>query len=119
MSIIALLSAVAMPSYNSFKLRAQRTEAKTALMEIAVRQEQIYSTQFRYTDDLAALGVSAGLTESGLYEIDILTATEEAFRAIAIPAPGSGQTKDAECQEFSINDQRERAATPDPDGECW
>ena len=40
--VIGILSIVALPSYRQYVLRAQRTEAKSALLRLATNQERYY-----------------------------------------------------------------------------
>ena len=55
--IVAILGLVAIPSYRQYNIRAQRTEAKTALLRLAANQERFYlqnnsySTEWRLIPD--------------------------------------------------------------------
>ncbi len=56
--VIGILGIIALPSYRQYVMRAQRTEAKTALLRLQTNQERFYLANRRYgaTADLAALG---------------------------------------------------------------
>ena len=41
-AIVALLASIAVPSYRQYVLRANRTEATTALLQLAAAQEKFY-----------------------------------------------------------------------------
>ena len=41
-TIIGILGMIAVPSYRAYTMRAHRTEAKTALLQIATSQERYY-----------------------------------------------------------------------------
>ena len=55
-AIVAIIAAVAIPSYNNYVLRAHRTEAKSALLSMAAAEERFYSTNNAYTNDPSKLG---------------------------------------------------------------
>lgn len=118
-AIVAILSAIAFPNYSKYQQRSRRMDAKIALEQIATFQERHFVTNFTYTSNLAQLGFSSNQTESGHYVISVPTASTQSFQAIAVPAPGSGQVKDTDCQQFTIDHQSARVAAPDPDGDCW
>lgn len=117
--ILAILGIVALPTYLDFQQRARRTDAKNALEEIAALQERHYVTNMTYTGNLAALGFGSDLSVQGLYTVSVPAANDTGFLAVAVPAPGSRQGRDTECQQFSLDNTGLRAALPDPDGDCW
>ena len=119
MAMVAILAMITVPSYLQYLERARRTDAKTALLRVAANQERFYLQNNTYTTNLAQLGFLTGQTESGYYVISVPAANTIGFQAIAIPALGSSQTKDADCQQFGIDDQNGRIAAPDPNSQCW
>ncbi len=117
--MVAILSLIAIPSYFQYLQRTRRTEATAALVRIATNQERFYLQNRSYTADLAQLGFPDNLTESGYYLLSIPLADAADFQIVAVPAAGSPQLDDADCQMFSIDDESVRVAAPDPDGSCW
>lgn len=117
-TIVAILSMVAFPSYTDYQRKARRLDAKAALQEIAMSQERFYVTNHRYTTSLAQLGLS-NLSEAGHYVINVAAADASGFTVTAAPAPGSPQAGDDDCQQFSLNNLSIKAALPDPAGKCW
>ncbi len=118
-SMVAILTMIAVPSYLQYVERARRTDAKTALLRLAANQERFYLQNNSYTTNLAQLGFASNETESGYYVVNVLVANTLGYQAIAVPAPGSSQNRDTDCQQFTIDAQNERLAAPDPDGQCW
>ncbi len=127
--IVALLAAVAVPSYRQYTIRAHRTEAKAALLRLAANQERFYFQNNQYSLDPEALGFADGLSEQGVYTLVIDTdagVTQDWF-ATATPTPGGGrngidQTVDTECTSFTLTSAGIRTATPLPNGandRCW
>jgi type IV pilus assembly protein PilE len=119
-AIVALLASIAVPSYRQYVLRANRTEAKAALMQLAAAQEKFYLQNNTYAgnallDDAppAGLGLSA-TTERGHFTVAITAASATAFSATATAA--GGQTADSDCATFTINQAGARTATTT---KCW
>lgn len=120
LTIVGVLSVVAMPSYRGYMQRAQRTEAKDALMRLANNQERHYIQFATYTNDLAALGFdTAGTTDGGLYNITVSGADRQGFTATATPSAYGGMASDVECASFTIDEAGVRSASPDPESRCW
>ena len=118
-AFVAILSMIAFPNFSQYQQRARRMDAKTALQLIATNQERFYVTNLVYSANLAQLGFSSNQSESGFYALSVPAADTLGFQAIAVPAPGSPQADDIDCQQFTIDNQSAPAATPDPDGACW
>jgi type IV pilus assembly protein PilE len=124
--IIGVLAAIAMPSYRQYTLRTHRTEAKSALMQLAANQERFYLQNNQYSLDPAALGFTASQSENGVYDLAIATVNGVTldYVATATPNPAGGanginQSPDAQCATFTIDAQGRRTATPDGRGDCW
>ena len=122
--IVGILGAVAVPAYRQYVVRAHRTEAKTALLRLAANQERHYLQHNTYTDDLAALGFAAGVSDNGVYTLTVPTADASSFEAVALPTPGGGlngvdMSRDGTCARFTIDAAGRRSAFPDPDDTCW
>jgi type IV pilus assembly protein PilE len=121
--VIAILGIIALPSYRQYTLRAQRTDAKTALLRLAANQERCYLQNRRYggNADLPALGFNPAVSEKGAYAITLPVANVTTFTATATARAGGAidQLTDAECVSFSITAQGVRTAAPDPNQRCW
>lgn len=61
-AVIAILAAIAIPSYSSYVVRGSRTAAQTELLEMAGLQEKIYLNSNAYSGNVTAAytGVAAG-----------------------------------------------------------
>jgi len=55
-TVIAILAAIALPSYNDYVLRSKFTEATGNLADLRVKMEQSYSDNRRYNDPVAGVG---------------------------------------------------------------
>ena len=58
-AIIAILAAIAYPSYQESILKSRRSEAKRLLSDVAQRQERFFTTGARYAETFTALGYPA------------------------------------------------------------
>lgn len=119
--VVAMLSAMAYPSYNAYMARTRRADAKQSLLELAQRLERYYTERGTYAG--ATLGGTNGIypasSTAGYYTLTIGTQTAEAFTISATPT--GAQTGDA-CAAFGYNQLGEQsvstAATLSA-GKCW
>ena len=135
--IVTILAAIAVPSYNSQIRKSRRTEAKTALADLASREERLYATQNVYSTDPVALKyVASGawpVSIGNYYSISSVVVTQAAASATATtpgtyilqitPTAGSTQLKDTPCQLFQV-DQTGKQTSQDGSGNdttttCW
>ncbi len=121
--VIGVLGMIALPSYRQYVMRAQRTEAKEALLRLATNQERFYLTNRTYgaDADLAALGFTTGTSEKGTYAITITGANATGYTATARPTTGGAvdMSADAMCTSLSITAQGVRTATGSAPDACW
>lgn len=119
--IIGILGMIAIPSYRQYVMRAQRTEAKNALLQLQTNQERFYLANRTYSGDPVALGFAGGLTERGTYVLAIAGANATGYTATATPQAGANidMTGDAQCTSFSITAQSVRTATGADAANCW
>ena len=129
--VIAVLAATAIPSYRSHVLRANRTEARAALLSLATAQEKFHLRCHHYATELdpevdpdcdaSRLALSVR-SERGYYSIRITSADATGWTAEALPM-GPPQSTDRPCQGFALaSTGRKRAwdaAKRDTDRECW
>src|SRR5271155_3424454 len=72
MVIVAILASIAIPAYNSYVLKSHRTEAKTALLDMASLEERYFTTQNVYsttTTDLGYTGAFPVTVGNGYYQV--------------------------------------------------
>jgi type IV pilus assembly protein PilE len=121
--VIGILGMIALPSYRQYVMRAQRTEAKTALLQLTTNQERFYLANQTYggTANLTALGFPTGKSEKGTYVLTIAGADANGYTATATPTTGGAvdMSADAMCTSFSVTAQGVRAATGAAAATCW
>ena len=120
-TVIGVLAMIAVPSYRQYVMRAQRTEAKTALLRLQTNQERFYLANRIYSGDPVALGFTGSLTERGSYTLAIAGADVNGYTATATPRSGGAvdMTADAQCTQFSLTAQGVRTATGSDAANCW
>ena len=120
-TVIGILSAISVPTYRSYVIRAQRTEAKNALLSTAGALERCFTRFNAYDDDdcEAANELPRTLAE-GNYEISASTLAAGAFTLHAVPK--GGQVEDTECQTLTLDSRNQKGVTNGATGtweRCW
>lgn len=104
-TIATILISIAVPAYTGQIRKSRRTEARTALLDLAAREERFFSTNSAYTSVPANLGYAGAFPVqigSGYYQVAVTNATGTAFTATATPI--NSQTADAtQCGTFTID----------------
>ena len=126
--VLAVIVAIAYPSFLGQIQKARRSDAKQALFEVAAKLEQYYQDNKGYptTADMANLGYSGATFTSleGYYTIGfdgVPTATTYTIKAVPI-AP---QNEDEDCYGFYLNELGEKSNREDDDttvinnDRCW
>lgn len=130
-AIVAIIAAVAFPSYQDNVRKGARQVGKTTLVEVRGRQENHFVNMKRYATSLADLGYpvdAAGLTyidkegnesdtsSGAVYSLALVDATATAFTIQAVPV--NAQTGDDACGTLSLTHQGAKAVTG-TSTECW
>jgi type IV pilus assembly protein PilE len=124
--IASILIAIAVPSYIDKVRKSRRTEAKTALLDLAGREERFYNTGSppAYSALLSDLGYGvAGPTTnvgSGYYQVTISLActggaVAPCYTLTAVPITAD-QLKDVTCLFFTLTNTGAQTAT---NPSCW
>lgn len=128
--VASILVAIAVPTYTAQIRKSRRTDAKTALLDLAGREERWFSTNNgTYTNVAANLGYSGTFPVtigSGYYQVAapvIAAGTATAVATFTITAtPLGSQVNDTSCASFTINNLGQQTATgtdPSPSVDCW
>lgn len=120
--IVAILTAIAYPSYRQQVLRGNRTEGKAELLEAAQELEKCYTRFGAYNSPNCAAFVqlSNGVgrpSEARRYQISLVAGnprpiTEYTLRAV----PQNGQEADTTCGTLTLDQTGQRMPTTD---KCW
>lgn len=111
--VVAILVALALPSYTEYLDRARRADAKNALLEVHLAQGKWRASNTTY-GTLAAIGLAA-TSPDGYYNIRVGGNTATAFTASA--APTGKQTGDS-CGTFTLTQAGPDVGTA-AKKKCW
>ena len=129
LAVIAILTALALPNYQSFVMKSRRMEAKELLYEAAQRQQQFFTMFNVYTTNTGSLAVPTTST-NGYYTLGIAAGTtgniNTSYLLTATPVSGTSQAGDSDCYAFRLNslgtksnvDSGGTVITP-PTPPCW
>jgi len=116
--VIAILAAIAYPSYTSYVIRGKRAEGRAMLMDAAARLERFYSDNNRYAvaDDTLPAGIN-GTSENGHYTLTISTSgTYQTYTLTATPTTFT----DDECGNLTLDQTGARGVTGSLSlRDCW
>lgn len=131
--IAAILVSVALPLYLHQIRESRRTDARTALADLASREERYYAINNIYTNTASNLGYSGWGSGypigSGYYYLDqpavgaATSSSPATFSLEAQPVAGKGQDQDSDCQTFAVTQTGQRSSTnsasADSTSICW
>lgn len=116
-AIVAILSAIAIPSYQKYILRAHRTDATRALQDMASREENYYFNNNTYPSTNASIGAPL-VTTNGYYSLTIPSSSATNYTVMATPL--TTQLKDTACGKFSLNHAGVQSISGTSDAvTCW
>lgn len=115
MAVLAILISLALPSYQSYMLRVNRTEAVAALLELAACQERVFASHGRY-DTTRCIPEDL---DHYLLRIDPPDSTSS-LHFIAWADPAGFQIQDA-CGSLGLDQTGMRQVTGDDANvrDCW
>ena len=94
-AVVAILAAIAYPSYQSHLISSRRASAQSHLMDIAQREQQYFLDTRSYASDLATLSMTTPSDVGSYYTITIaISSAPPTFTATATPVTGTLQASD-------------------------
>jgi type IV pilus assembly protein PilE len=135
MVVAAILTAIAIPMYMSQVRESRRTDARSALLDLASREERYFATNNAYTNSAADLGYSGWGSNypigSGYYYLDQPSVpaggadpnppAAPSYSVTAVPL--NSQTSDT-CASLTIDSSGQQTAVLSAGGQdttstCW
>jgi type IV pilus assembly protein PilE len=135
--VATILITIAVPSYTNQIRQSRRTDARTAVLDFAQREERYMSTNSSYTADPTMLGYSGTLPVTlgdTYYQLSVCLSTTTVPATPAAPAVCSSaatatgntflitakainaQAKDTQCAFLYVDSQGNQTATS---SNCW
>lgn len=120
-AIVAILAAVAYPSYSRYMLTSHRTEAQAALVRVSNLEERYFMDNNSYGSlfDLGLTATSAATslaTENGYYTLR--SVVSGATYTLTATATGS-QSSDTECGSLSLDSSGHKSSSTASADTCW
>ncbi len=129
-AIVAIVFAFAFPSYERYVVRAKRTVAQNALMQVADRQQQFFMDNKRFAADLTNLGYPANpwvVDDNGsstvagdgaaVYSLSLSNVTATTWTATAAPLHGQ-LTRDVDCASLTMTQAGAKGSSTGAT-DCW
>ena len=123
-AIVSILATIAVASYSSQVTKSRRTDARSALLDLAGREEKLFSVANAYSalpSDLGygAVGVPWPITVgSGYYQVSVTTPDSQSYSITATPL--GAQLNDTTCASLSVNQLGAQTSTgTGTAATCW
>jgi type IV pilus assembly protein PilE len=106
-AIVAIMAAIAIPSYSDSVRKSRRVEVRSLLMDNAQFLERFFTENNRYDQDVVGVAVVLPNLQSprlgtAQYNITLQAVNATSYTLQAIPAAGGGMIGDA-CGTYVIN----------------
>ncbi|WP_395318216.1 type IV pilin protein [Variovorax sp. UC74_104] len=123
-AIVALLAAIAYPSYTEYVMRSRRVEGQNLLNDAAARQERWRAQNGSYTTVANNLKLPYGAaSQNGYYTLVLSAAADGSDGGYTLKAQRSGvQASDRKCGDFTLDAKGTKgiaASTPGTPADCW
>jgi type IV pilus assembly protein PilE len=113
--IVAILAAVAIPSYQQSIIRSRRADARVAMNNAATRLERCFTQFGSYDADECDIDSPFDSPE-GFYSVSI---DRDAAAYTLTAAPQGGQADDTACGDLGMASTGARTASGDAPDHCW
>jgi len=116
-AIVAILVAVALPTYRDHMRKSRRAEAQAYLMAVASRQQQFLLDTRGYAANLATVGIAAPTNVAAAYDLAVATVAgpPPTFRVTATPKATTDQVQER-CGTLAIDQTGAKTAAL---ATCW
>jgi type IV pilus assembly protein PilE len=128
-AIIGILVAVAFPAYNQSVIKSRRSDAKSALLDIAQREERYLSTANQYTTSAPQLGFATGTAlpmnvmsgSAAFYQLSVAVPTSAPTTFTATATRVGKQVNDTKCGDYTITNTGAQGVTNASltPADCW
>ena len=121
-AVIAILSALAYPSYTSYVVKTNRKAAEACLSEYSNYMERYYTTNLNYnitTTALPQMDCAAASQTGQYYDYGLASASSTAYQLQAAPISGTQQAnQDTQCETLYLDGTGSRT-TSAGGASCW
>lgn len=116
-AIVGILTAVAYPSYQDSIIKARRSDAQAALLDLSNFMERTMTERNTYTPASLALPFDESPRDAGtvFYNLSLSASSASAFTLQAVPVAGTGQDND-NCGTLTLSHLGVASAAAES---CW
>jgi type IV pilus assembly protein PilE len=101
--VVAILAAVALPSFMDSIRKSRRSEAFNALSNVQQAQERWRTNNAAYAAELGASGLNIqATTPGGYYTLTLGNVTATTYDAVATAVAGKSQANDGSCAKLGV-----------------
>ncbi|MEZ5740896.1 MAG: type IV pilin protein, partial [Burkholderiaceae bacterium] len=123
MALIGILTAIALPNYSAYVLRAARAEAQAVMLEGSQFMQRYYAMNNAFDQSLNGTPVAlpAALQQSpkdgpARYVITLVNLTPDSFQLQAVP---QGPSADDSCGTLTVTGTGVRGVSKSTVADCW
>ena len=120
--VVAILAAIAVPSYTAQIRKSRRTEGRTAVLDAAAREERFFATHNFYTQTSTDLSYTPFPAAVGnYYTLNVVCNDKACASGFTVTATPTGpQVNDTVCTSFTVDQTGLQSATPAANATtCW
>ena len=124
LAVVAILAAIAYPSYRQSVINGRRADGSTALLSLANRMEQYQAQNNTYATATIAAGaatdvVSSAASAQGYYTLQFVGTPTQTTYTIKATRTGA-QTADTQCGDFTLTSAGVKGVTGSfAVARCW
>ena len=127
-AIVAIITAIALPSYRSNVARSKRSEAISIIQEAAQYMQRYYSANDSYTNTLPTVlqNVPRSATSGQTYTLSVVTNTNSTTYTITAAISSTGSQAGDSCGNYVLNAQGQKfslvngaSASTAVTTDCW
>ena len=129
-TILAIIAAIAIPTYQNVVIKSNRTDAKTALNTLSNELARFYAVNRTYTTDMTNFSLpsataASALSEYGNFRVSIAAGADGIAKNYVISATTESvlQKRDSNCVSFSMTSAGQKSALNKTSGDsttnCW
>lgn len=115
--VVAILAAVALPSYRDYVRRGYRAAAEAYLMDLAQREQQYFVDSRAYTASASTLGYGTTPTEVSPYYTVAITTSDGPPPSFSITATAIGDQAKDNCGNLTITSAGAKSSSKGSN--CW
>lgn len=116
--VIGILASIAVPSYQSYITRNNRSEGQALLNDAAARQERFFTQNNQYATTVAQLGLASANSRTNVYQLQINRPNTTQYTLSATPI--NKQAQDVDCGTYRLDQDGNRTITGRLSAaDCW